>query len=164
VTASQPPTGRVHFQLFAQNQAAGVRWRLLSGNNRDLGRSVDSYPDGPSCLVAIKELLVVLDALTPKIRRQGTSQWHWTMLYPTAPTGAASTPAAEAVLVAGARAYDRQIRCEQAAEHFLTNAAIAHVSPDLLLSDTRRWTGASAARRSADLGPDRTRLHGSARP
>jgi hypothetical protein len=142
----QPHGGQAHFQLFAAQAQSAVRWRLLSGNNRDLGRSVESYPDAASCLVAIKELVVMLDVLQPQVRRRGPNQWQWALLIDTR------------AVVSGAHAYDRQVRCDQAVRQFLEHAATGHVGETLTVSGARRWTGVSASRRALELGPPSRRL------
>jgi hypothetical protein len=152
----QPHGGQAHFQLFAAQAQSAVRWRLLSGNNRDLGRSVESYPDAASCLVAIKELVVMLDVLQPQVRRRGPNQWQWALLIDTR------------AVVSGAHAYDRQVRCDQAVRQFLeprtrAGAALAPARPraqrvtrDLLVSRPARFVPCSASSRPlvARLGCD----------
>jgi hypothetical protein len=51
----------IRFQLYALGRDGSVNWRLLGGNNRDLGRGVDPYPDAESCRLGIKNLLARLD-------------------------------------------------------------------------------------------------------
>ena len=135
-----------HFQMFSMTPQGEVRWRLLSANNRDLGRGVVAYPDASACQVAIKELVVELDALQMQVRRRGVNQWQWALL-----DGAD-------VVVLGAHGYDRQVRCDQAVRHFVEHAALGHIADNLVLAGARRWMSASASQRPLSIGPVRGRL------
>ncbi len=135
-----------HFQMFSLTPQGEVRWRLLSANNRDLGRGVAAYPDAGACQVAIKELVVELDALQAQVRRRGPSQWQWALL------------AGADVVVLGAHGYDRQVRCDQAVRHFVEHAALGQIADTLVLAGARRWTSASASQRPLAVGPIRGRL------
>ena len=46
-----------HFQLYGPAPTAAIRWRLLSGNNRDMGRGVVAYRDAEACGAGIREIL-----------------------------------------------------------------------------------------------------------
>ena len=120
-----------HFQLYTPALSSQVWWRLLSANNRDLGRSVSSYPDTEACILALQSLLLALDALRPLVRRRSATEWHWQLC------------ADESAVINGAHGYDRQVRCEQAARKFIQHAAVAVISPTLVMTGRRRWTGAS---------------------
>lgn len=53
----------VHFQLYALALEGPVRWRLLSGNNRDLGRGPTPYLDMASCIMGLSAMRSVLSTL-----------------------------------------------------------------------------------------------------
>ena len=136
--SSQTQSG-AHFQLFAANESAEIRWRLLSGNNRDLGRGAITYPDAASCLVGIKEVLASLDDLEPSIRRHD-HLWRWALHLN------------DAIVVTGGHAYDRQVRCKQALDHFRNEAPDARPAEAVMLSASRRWIHASVGRAELRTG------------
>ncbi|MBV9593888.1 MAG: hypothetical protein JO147_08875 [Actinobacteria bacterium] len=140
--------GRAHFQMYAADARSDVHWRLLSANNRDLGRGVVGYRDPESCLLSIKLIVISLDGLEMQVRRRESSEWRWTL-----------GTDGEAIVV-GAHGYDRQVRCHQAVRQFLDCASTASVSPAVVVSGARRWGTASSALAAA---PVRTRPIASAR-
>ena len=121
------PVTSGHVQLFARTASAPVRWRLLSGNNREAGRSAETYADVESARVGVKELQATLDELVPTVRRTTSNEWAWQLTY-----------AGDVVAVSG-RGFDRLIRCEQGLAQFLLNIRYAEISATLMLSHARRW-------------------------
>ena len=120
-------TSAWHIQLFALATNAPVRWRLLSGNNRDMGRSLDEYDDPESCRMALKQLQVDAPDLIPRVRRLTPSSWQWEILLDDLPIASSGHP------------FDRLIRCEQGMAQFIANFATAPVGPTLMVSESRRW-------------------------
>jgi len=59
------PASGFHFQLYAPAVGPAVKWRLLSGNNRDMGRGVLTYRGAAACSAGIVEILRRLDELDP---------------------------------------------------------------------------------------------------
>jgi hypothetical protein len=120
----------VHFQLYvAGGSAVGgdVRWRLLSGNNRDMGRSAQGFLDVEDCRLALKEFLCQLNELTPQVRRKSdTNRWIWLLRR------------GDVAVAEASHSYDRQIRADAARQQFLLNAASASVSASLMISASRR--------------------------
>ena len=116
-----------HVQLFSQSEGSPIRWRLLSGNNRETGRGVDTYPDVESCRVGIKDLQATLDDLDASVRRTSANQWAWQLLRD-----------GHFVAVSG-RSFDRLIRCEQGLAHFLEHIRDAEIGAVLMVSGARRW-------------------------
>ena len=47
-----------HFQLYELDGKAGVAWRLLSANNRELGWGTAGYPSAGECVAAIQDMIV----------------------------------------------------------------------------------------------------------
>jgi hypothetical protein len=131
--------GGAHFQMFAATDQGEIRWRLLSGNNRDLGRGVAAYADAESCRLGIKQMLAVLDELVPQVRR-GDHLWQWSLL------------AEQLPVISGGHAYDRQIRCEQALAQFRTQARDARPADSVMLTASRRWVQSSDAYRPLQRG------------
>lgn len=131
---AQPPAG-FHFQLYVVAGAEDVRWRLLSGNNRDVGRGARGFGDAEECVLALKELLSQLPELTPLLRRKAaTNRWVWTLRR------------GETAVAESSHSYDRQIRAEAARLQFVARAPTATVSSAVMSSASRR--GAGPARRS----------------
>jgi hypothetical protein len=122
-----PTTARGHIQLFSRTDRSPVRWRLLSANNRETGRGVESYRDVESCRVGIKDLQSVIDDLDAAVRRLGTKEWAWQL-----------TRDGEPVIVSS-RGFDRMIRCEQGLTHFLEQVRAAEIGTGVMISNARRW-------------------------
>jgi hypothetical protein len=119
----------VHFQLYVATAHGEVRWRLLSGNNRDMGRSAQEFVDAEDCRLALKELLCQLNELTPQVRRKAeTNRWIWLLRR------------GEVAMAESSHSYDRQIRAEAARQQFLVHAATASISASLMISASRRGT------------------------
>ena len=118
--------GGLHFQAYAGLSGHPVRWRLLSGNNRDAGRSVESFDDVESCIVGIKHLLGHVDLLEPAIQPAADGRgWRWRLKLDGLP------------VVAAPHAFDRRVRCSEACVRFINLAPQAHIKAELvrLVSD-----------------------------
>jgi hypothetical protein len=135
---------RAHVQLFANTPSSPVRWRLLSGNNREIGRSVDEFADAETCRLAIKDLQNALDELTSSVRRTVSNEWTWELTRGTAP-----------VAVSGPRGFDRMIRCKQGLSSFLLLVPDADIGTTSMVSHARRWESPSAGRASRPPAPSR---------
>jgi hypothetical protein len=115
-----------HVQLFASDANAPVRWRLLSGNNRELGRGLISYADADTCLIALKDLQADVSELEGRVRRSKPNGWAWDVV-------------AEGVAIAVAgHSFDRLIRCEQALARFFVAIVGAPVTDDVMFNGSRR--------------------------
>ena len=118
--------GELHFQVYAGLRGQSVRWRLLSGNNRDAGRGVESFPDVESCIVSIQEMLEHVDVLEPAIVPAADGRgWRWRLSLLGVP------------VVAAPHAFDRRVRCTEACARFVQLAPQAHIRAELvrLVSD-----------------------------
>jgi hypothetical protein len=120
-----------HIQLFGTSASAPVRWRLLSGNNRDMGRGVEQFDDSEVCRIGIKQLQADAAELRARVRRVTPSRWHWEIVLD------------ELVVAAAGHPFDRLIRCEQGMAQFLENFGAAPIGAVVMLSDARRWRTAS---------------------
>jgi hypothetical protein len=138
--ATAPLASGAHFQLFAQDERSAIYWRLLSGNNRELGRGALPHTDLETCLLAIKQLLDAIDELSPDIRRKDGHLWQWSLL------------ADAEVVVTSSHAYDRRIRCVQAMEHFRLQVRDARPGDTVMFTSARRWMHAAAGRRPLQTG------------
>lgn len=119
-------------QLFARTPSDAVRWRLLSSNNREIGRGLESYPDAESCRLAVKELQARLDYAETVVRRADPNAWVWQLLI-------AGRPVA-----ASAHGYDRQIRCGRGVLQFRVELRDAQIITEVMTSHARRWGGSVA--------------------
>ena len=139
------PGVQAHFQLFATDTCSPIRWRLLSGNNRELGRCLATYVDIESCLVAMKIFVESAIEMTGQVRRREGGGWAWTL-----------SSGSETIVVCG-RSYDRQVRCEQALANFRHLAAVAEASNGIVITASRRWSHSSQGTRPMALnsGVDR---------
>lgn len=120
-------TSNGHVQLFSTTNDAPVRWRLLSGNNRETGRGVESYQDMESARIGIKNLQETIGELDASVRRTTTNEWAWQLLFDGRP------------LAVSGRSFDRLIRCEQGLAHFLEHIREAEIGATLMVSHSRRW-------------------------
>ena len=66
-----------HVQLYGAAPNAPVRWRLLSANNRDMGRGSGYFDDAEACRLAVKQLQADAGELMARVRRVSPSKWEW---------------------------------------------------------------------------------------
>lgn len=118
-----------HIQLFASTSSSAVRWRLLSGNNREIARGAGSFADAESCRVAVKELQVSIDGLLPVVRQTEAHRWTWQL----GDRGA--------ILITSAHSYDRLIRCTRGLEQARLELPLAEIGAGVMISQARRWGG-----------------------
>ena len=128
--AGRVPGCRV--QLFTRTALDPVRWRLLSSNNREIGRGVELYPDAETCRLAVKELQAELDAAETIVRRADANVWTWQLTL------------AGRVVAASAHGYDRQIRCRRGGVQFRHELRDALIIAEVMASHGRRWGGSVA--------------------
>jgi hypothetical protein len=98
----------------------GVTWRLLSTNNRDLGRAARIFPDVESCLVALRHLRSQLPSAVAVTARSDRTSWAWRIMV-----------AGEDIAVSS-RGYHRRVHCEYACTVFLG------LVPDATVTDAPR--------------------------
>lgn len=128
----ESPTGAgCHIQLFATTADAPVQWRLLSGNNREIGRGAETFADTETCRIAVKELQTTVEELESLVRRD-RHVWIWQLVL------------ADRLVAASAHGYDRQIRCQRGLTQFRTELRDAAIGAGLMISQARRWGGATA--------------------
>ncbi len=119
-----------HFQLYALDGKSEVSWRLLSANNRELGRGAVDYSSVDDCLASIRGMISRLDGLITQARRRPDSGWHWVLL------------AEDEPVVVGGRGYDRPIRAREAARRFRAHARRARIAETVTVNGSRRWNRA----------------------
>jgi hypothetical protein len=97
--------------------ATGVTWRLLSSNNRDLGRSAQVFPDVRSCQVMVRRLQLAIGEATVVQLRAGRVDWSWRVRLDGTDIALSS------------RTYQRRIQAESACTVFLALVPGAAVAP-----------------------------------
>jgi hypothetical protein len=153
-------TSALHVQLYQRGVGSAVRWRVLSANNRDMGRCVLDYADEADCVRGIADFLASLDELTTSLQRAADNRWTFRLLRGDVP------------VVTSGRGFDRRTRCEQAAARFIELISDAEVRPGVaLLSPSRRAQSSMRADpvRTPNVAPRWAPVHtesagGSSRP
>jgi hypothetical protein len=143
-----PRAGAAHFEIFSRGRA-GVRWRLLSANNRNSGQSGSSFPDVDACRSALDNLLHLLDELRPLYTASTDGRWEWMLAR------------GDLVLARSSHSFDRRLRCVAASEWFIRMAPLATVRtaprvildppPDVTLDIRQPFTSAPYPRYRANL-------------
>ena len=133
MTAVGAVAGQAHIQLYAQTAVSAVRWRLLGGNNRELGRGTGEYSNADVARRAIRRLQQSAGDLEHNLQRGGASSWSWVLSLD-----------GVAIATSGHR-YDRLIRCRQGLAHFVEQLARCDVGPGVMLTQSRRWASPSSA-------------------
>jgi uncharacterized protein YegP (UPF0339 family) len=116
--------------MYAPAIGPAVKWRLLSGNNRDMGRGVATHRDVAACRQGILDVLLRLDELDPIFIPEGNNSWRWFLRYNGEP------------IVSSGHAYDRKVRCKEGQVQFLLHAPNAQIREDVV-SSARRWSTAA---------------------
>ena len=108
------PRGRVPGRADA---AVSVVWRLVGGNNRELGRGPAPFPGHAACYEAIERLKRLIDRATPIVAvGRSTSAWGWRL-----------EVEGERIAMAG-RSYLRQRECQYSLAHFIAAVPSARIS------------------------------------
>jgi hypothetical protein len=88
-------------------------WRLLSANNRELGRSYATFPNPSECAEAVALLRTRLgDAEAAIVAGLRTGLWHWEV-------NIGGTP-----IAISPRSFTRQRECDHNLGQFLSGAAV----------------------------------------
>jgi hypothetical protein len=85
----------------------GATWRLLSNNNRDLGRAGTTFSDIDSCAAAVERLRRLGDKAVAISIRDGRADWAWRVQVDQVPVAVSS------------RRYHRRVQAEYACTVFL---------------------------------------------
>ncbi len=132
-----PRPAPAHFQLYATDLGGPVNWRLLSRNNRDLGRSVAPFADEDACLAAIADLIQRIGEHQVVVRPDGSHRWAWRLRDRTT----------DALVAVAGHPFDRQVRCQQGWVQFYDATHHATISPGLLVIGARRGRSPRPAQR-----------------
>jgi hypothetical protein len=123
-------TPRFLFTARLTADAAGqprVAWRLVGGNNHELGRSVDTFTDLADCVAGVEIVRTRLSELVVEpLVRHGGAEVAWRLRLDDAPVAAAS------------RWYRRVRESEYNLDHFRTAVPIASVAEVLVTPPARR--------------------------
>lgn len=97
----------------APNREVWFAWRLLSANNRELGRSYTTFPDTSACAEAVAVLRTRIGDAEPAIvAGLRTGWWHWEV-------------SVDGVAIAiSARSFTRQRECEHNLEQFMVGVNV----------------------------------------
>ncbi len=131
----------LHFHLYSSPSSGGVRWRLLGGNNRELGRSCLAYPDVELCRAGLARTLLELPTLVPAVMRVDHSHWGWRLRADTLD------------VVGSGHAFDRRPRCEEACARFVELAPHASVRDALTVMPWGSRSMRPSVLRSSPLEP-----------
>lgn len=96
---------------------AGVTWRLLSSNNRDLGRSAQAFAEVRTCQATVRRLQELVGEVTVVQVRAGRVDWSWRVRLDGVDVAVSS------------RTYQRRIQAESACAVFLGLVPAASVAP-----------------------------------
>lgn len=119
-------------QVFRSPGDPATRWRLISGNGREIGRSTGAFADRDAAVDDLLELVASLRAASVRIVGDGVRAWRWAI------------EVDGHLAVEASHAFDRRLRCEQAASLFLQLMPEADVRPGLLERGGRRSRSAVA--------------------
>ena len=124
------------FLLFTDGARGGARsreqsddvrppwtaWRLLSRNNRELGRSPSGYVSTQECIAAIERLRRLIgDASRVLSVDDRDGRWCWRLVADAVPIAVSS------------RSYHRQRECMYSLDHFME--AVSQAEPPVLVRD-----------------------------
>jgi len=116
-----------HVQLFASTPTSSVRWRLLSGNNREIARGAETFADAESCRIAVKDLQTTADPLESVVRQTEAHLWVWQL------------SDGGRLVASSAHGYDRMIRCSHGLAQFREALPLAEIGSVVMISHARRW-------------------------
>ena len=108
-------------------QLPTVCWRLLSPNNRQLGRSAELFNDLAACRLALDELLLGLEGTEPLVTRQTKPvRWTWRLLL------------GNHIVAMSGRSFETERQATRTLHNFLASAARASVVPEVVGMPTSR--------------------------
>ena len=106
---------------------SGVAWRLLGGNNHELGRSAAAFDTFDACVEAVHDVRAHLDVLEPDVVTPDHGPHRgWQLRL------------GEEVVAVSARWYRRERECARGLEQFLSVAPVAEVGHVLGAPPPRR--------------------------
>ena len=104
-----------------------ICWRLLSPNNRQLGRSADVFDDLPACFRAVEQFLLGLADAEPLVTRHTAPiRWIWRVLE------------GNHVVAMSGRSFEAERQAIRTLNNFLASAALASAIPEVVGLPTLR--------------------------
>jgi hypothetical protein len=98
-----------------------ICWRLLSPNNRQLGRSAEEFGDLTGCRRAVEAFVLGLDASEALLtRHMGPVRWTWRVLQ------------GNLVVARSGRSFETKRQAARTLDNFLSSAPLALITPDLM--------------------------------
>lgn len=98
-----------------------ICWRLLSANNRQLGRSADVFDDLSVCVRAVELFLLRLPDAEPLVTRQsGPVRWTWRVLE------------GNHVVAMSGRSFEAERQATRTLDNFLASAVLASAVPEVV--------------------------------
>ena len=144
VVVAPSPERRVNWRAVqGGNVGVGVAWRLLGGNNHELGRSIPAYESLEAAAAAIAALIADVGSVEQLIApSQVTSRWGWRLLLNAHP------------IVASGRWYQREREARYNLEQFLLAAPEAQVATSLGSRSRLRPSGSAERTRTDNMRRD----------
>jgi hypothetical protein len=106
------------FQFFTRRPAT-VEWRLISANNRELGRSAVPVGTLDASVGVVLDLRATIEGFTDEVLADPRGGWRWRLLRDGTPIAVSSRP------------FLRRVACEATLAQFRKLAAGASVLPQL---------------------------------
>jgi hypothetical protein len=104
-----------------------VCWRLLSPNNRQLGRSAELFDDLASARVDLDQFRLRLDDVEALVTRHTAPvRWTWRLLL------------GNRVVAMSGRSFETERQATRTLENFVASAAVASVIPEVVGIPTSR--------------------------
>jgi hypothetical protein len=107
ISSPEWPTAEDPFAVLNRPDGEWYSWRLLSGNNRELGRGACAYQTEIGCRAAVTRIQVRSELCTSTVGVRPAGQWWWQLELD-----------GERMAVAG-RGYQRQRECRYNLEQFM---------------------------------------------
>jgi hypothetical protein len=122
------PEGADPRHVDVNNMASpAICWRLLSPNNRQLGRSADVFDDLPTCFLAVEQFLLGLADAEPLVTRHNAPvRWIWRVLE------------GNHVVAMSGRSFEAERQAIRTLNNFLASAALASPVPEVMGLPTAR--------------------------
>ena len=76
-----------------------VEWRLISANNRELGRCTEPFLDMDSCTLAVERLREGIDSADEAVTQDPSGRWRWRLSFQ------------DQLVAMSCRAYLRRVEC-----------------------------------------------------
>lgn len=97
-----------------------IRWRLIAGNRRDIGRSAQLFADVEAGLAAVAALREGLHRATSRLELElESTRWRWQLLVD------------EEVVAASTRAYARRVECQISLQQFVALIPDVRIDPQV---------------------------------